>query len=461
MLMRCFSKAGTGLGVSGGGGVVKRPLLVCLALCAALLLGGCAPLNFQNVNDLLRAPELGQGMGDIQKALVAELNTADIQYKYPKEGSQRGPILMADLNGDGKDEGVLVYSLGASAEKSSIVNLAVLEQNDEDEWQVTYQMQGLDTEVASFQAVDLLGTGAMQLLVGYGNSNLTTRTLCLYTYSQQSLTQELQQGYSRYELGDFSGSGGSDLLVVTPENDQGGLMLRYYPTAEGHFLEQPAAIALDTNFQSCSGIYAGISAAIEGENGPEERRMIVVDGLTSTGLLSSQILYFQPQGPYFYTIGDTNPLRGVSSRANSLLKSADIDEDGVVEIPKQVKEITTPRADKRLEFVNWLDCSVTAVNPEIEPTVKQFGLVDSDRSFYIHLPEAWRDKVEVVDGSGKGEWRMQRISSGETLLSLETVAAGSAQLGATLLPGTSDTYLVPSTALTPMERETLQAFALS
>ncbi len=428
----------------------KRILIsICLLLSLAFFLPGCSPLAFQNVNDLLRAPELGRGQGEIQKALATYLGEQP-EYKYPKEGDWRSPLILEDLNGDGSKEGVLLYSLSGSATagRGNNVYVAVLEYQ-QGAWVVTQDIEGPGTEVASFETTKLLNNGKSQLLVGFStSSSLGNKTLSIYEYAGGQLAELAYPApYSRYELADFSGQGGIELVIVSPDDQKESMKLQYIPTAGGTLDMSPAPVMLDANFASCSGIYPTSSETGE--------RMLILDGKTDKGVLYSDILRFS--GEHFYKVEDGGVLTGETARANALLTSRDIDGDGIVEIPQRLglTEIVTLAGDKKLEYVQWIDFT----GPEA--VSKQFGLVDTGKGVYIRLPESWQDTVRVEDGQNDGEWYIRREDTREKLLSLLIFEAGqSPPPDALLVSRVSGAYLVPSISLMAAERNLISVTSL-
>lgn len=330
--------------------MAKKPLFLCLGFSLAVIvfLAGCSPFGFRSMNDLLRAPALGREQGEIQKALADTLNEKP-QYKYPKEGDNRSPLIMADLNNDGRDEGVVLYTMPgvsmASPESSGTVNVAVLEKLDES-WVVTQDVKGWGTEVASFQIAELLGDGTKQILVGYGTAGLKNKELAIYQYVNSKLERvQWKLPYSKYEIGDFTGRGTNDLLLVSLESlSEQPLQLYYLPTQDGKFLESQR-VPLNANFESCSGLYPSI--------GPEGKRVVVVDGVVKN-MLVSQLVYYPNEEGQFYTYAESQRVQ--VARQSMILKSRDIDGDGIVEIPRRVglDEISTP-AGKSLNLWNgWI-----------------------------------------------------------------------------------------------------------
>lgn len=434
--------------------MIKKLMAVLLCMVLSLLLAACTPFASQNVNDLLRAPVLGQGQDEIQRALKAYLDNEEPQYRFPKEGEWRSPLIKGDLNGDGRDEAVLLYSIAETSplakEMGANVYVAVLEQVGA-EWVVVQNEQGLSTDVASVALADLLGDGSNELLIGFSTPSLNAKTLALYTYQAQTLAMVHKFDYSRYEIGNFTGENSTDLVVVSRDNEVGGLSLQHVPTMDGEFVELPMPVKLYLNFVNCVGIKAS--------TGYNAERLLVVDGAISieTGALASQFVYYS--GERFYTLDDAASLTGATARLNPLLKSRDIDGDGAVEIPLRIgrNEIQTPSADKRLEYIEWMDFTGEGE----EPVMKEYGLLDSDRGVYVQLPEAWRGAVMVVDGTERGEWQLQNRATMATLLTMRTIEPGNQPpMGSQRAPGTTSSYLVYANGLTADEKDLIRMVSM-
>ncbi len=430
---------------------MNKRILACLFLCALLFLAACAPIASPNLNELLRAPALGAEQGKMQKALADYLG-AEPEYKFPKEGSWHSPLIVADLDGNGTSECVLLYSLAANATAGHGVNvyIAVLEQRD-GEWVVTQgDIEGPSTEVASLEVAPLYGGKSRQLIIGFTTQSLNPKTLVLYEYKEGVLFPVKQMPYSRYQLADFSGNGGTELVVVSPDDQSQGLQLWYLPVTDGKFADA-APITLDPskNVRTCDGLYPGVDA--------EGNRLLVIDGSTDQSMTLSQIAHFS--GDHFYIIDDAGAMLAATSRKNPLLllRSRDIDGDKIIEIPLRVgkNEITTPRADKRLEYVEWMDFTGE------EPVRKEFGILDSSRGVYVRLPDEWLETTRVRDGAGAGEWAIEDARSLETFLTVRELDSGEQPpQDALLVSRVTNTYLIFSGHIRLADRQKIKATSM-
>ncbi len=427
--------------------------ILCLVIAFLMLFSGCAAFETQNIYELLRAPKLSGGQDEIQEVLRAYLGGEEPYYVFPKKGDIRSPLTWIDLNGDGKTEVILLYTMPdgteAHSEKGNNVYIAVL-QEIEGEWQVVVDAPGPPnfTEVESMEISNLLHDDTRQMIIGFATSNFNTKMFGLYTYEQDVLENLYMMEYSSYAIGEFTQVGSADLVVVSASDQLEGMQLYYIPTEDGEFspdrsLEQ---VQLDDIFIACVGIHAS-----RGEDG---ERIIVVDGETAAGTLASQIVYYS--GERFFTVDNSTTLRGPTTRMNPLLHTKDINSDGVAEIPIAIgsEYIMTPAADKQLTYIGWMDF---VTDPDQAPVQKEFGLLDSDRNVYISLPSEWQGEVSILDGEDEGEWILQERNTRKELMYVDEFGEGDVlPLGAERIPGSVNNYLVMQSTVTSSERQEIE-----
>ncbi|MEG1549770.1 MAG: hypothetical protein RR395_05010, partial [Ruthenibacterium sp.] len=242
---------------------MKKQLL-CVILTFVLLLTGCEGTfgGINNVEELLRAPQTEPLQSDVQKALNGYLGET-LQLKYPRGGDVLSPVLFADFEGDGETEAAVLYT---TESKGQNVHLAILEKRA-DGWEVSYEIEGLSTEISSVEMVALKEQGT-QILVGYANATLSDLYLAVYDYKNETVTPLYQQAYDAYLAADFSGNGVKDLVVVPPTT-QPGALTAVLLHAEETEMRGVQTFPLDERFLECKGLYVTKSG---------ETRGLVVDG---------------------------------------------------------------------------------------------------------------------------------------------------------------------------------------
>lgn len=426
----------------------KTLAVLCMAV---FLFAGCVPFANQNINELLHAPALGQGIADIQKVLADYLGESP-QYKFPKEGEWRSPYVLTDLDGDGNDEAILFFSTAGSnipGRVSNNVYIALLAQHD-GQWSVVQETQGPDSELASVVVASLYADDTKQLILGFASTtSLTSKTIMLYSYENEKVNEVLLEGqFTKFLLGDFTGTGRSDIALVSAAEES--LQLNFLSgitteTGEKTYGYVQTTVALQKLFETCE--------ALTPSRGPDGERLLVVDGkMKNNTLLISQILYLSGSSGGFYTLDDSSgastEFANKTSRSSTLLISRDIDGDGMIEIPVDwqdntgEKEVTLTN-DYKLQYVEWVNFLSD------EPQPKQFGVLDVGRGIYVRLPAAWQEalysgRYRMEEGARRSLWKVVDVRTGEVLMELRTLSSAEIPPGESKrIPGEVNMYVFP------------------
>lgn len=395
-----------------------------LAFCG--LLAGCSALGIgvAGVDELLRAPRLSGQYSEVQKALNAYLGES-AQLKYPTGGEYLSPFLFEDWDGDGAQDAAVFYTCAA---KGQNVHLAILEQ-DETGWFVTQEQEGLSTGVESVTAAAMRDAPGTQLVVGYGNSQ-GDRFLAVYTYGQETLATVLQQTYSEFLLEDITGNSAQDLVVIGAE-DGGPLKLQLLTNVDGSFhLAQELGLG---GAQGADGagqeLFTGC-ATLASSIGEDGSHYLVIDGWTggSGTYLASGILHYNGRLQQLerYTPLAVEDLYSTTLRYFGILRSADIDGDGAVEIPVELGEeggVVSLTQDRRFCFVAWQDYTSEY---RVE---KSYGVLDAEYGYYLALPPEWKGRVFLGENEANDAWEVRGLEDESVYLSVRIGQAGSAPAG--------------------------------
>lgn len=382
-----------------------KKIIKCIAmLLCCTILSACTSPTFmsRNIEDFLRVPQADPKQSAVQKGLVSYLGET-MQLKYPRGGSEMTPFIVRDFDDDGVDEAAVLYT---TQSKGKNVHLAILEKIS-DTWEVTYELEGLSTEV-EYVEIAKLDTNCLGLVIGYAGATLTDKYLAVYSYKDETVNRLLEQSYTRYMLTQLSDKGTNELFIIT----RGALSLQLAGMVNGEYKIRQS-IPLDERLVSCEGLYCGKNANGAG---------IVVDGLLATGSLASQFFSYENDVLIAHDkVGDEN-LFDKTRRFQKRLLSYDIDTDGSIEIPRVTSAINTLATTKRFYYVTWQDFMLDSPN-------KSTGIYDALYGYYIRLPETWPDKLTLIDDStSDGNWQLLD-SEGNTYLSAR-IASPKASSGA-------------------------------
>lgn len=364
-----------------------------------LLLTGCAAYN--DVETLLRAPQLSGESAALQKALNSYLG-GSATLKYPASGDFLSPFAFGDWDGDGTNEAAVLYTADTT---SSNVFLAVLEPSREDSWHVSQTIEGLSSEVETFSAAHLRDATSQQILAGYGSAQ-GDRYLVVYEYDGTNLNTIISNRYSEMVLGDFTGKGDTqDLVLALPtDTEYGGVTLQLLTNVEGEFRSYQTLNLGEGSYSGCAALSAG--------QGRDDAMYLVMDAWSgSNSLVSDIILYDSETGflqPY-HPPGLSDPQRS-TLRYHTELLSRDIDGNGTVDIPMELDdggELKSP-LDKSLVFLLWKDYATS------DGGRSNFGVYDSQNHFYMSLPESMHGSI-MIRSNQKGNGWLICNSDGTTI----------------------------------------------
>ena len=374
--------------------IKKRQAIWVLCIACLFLLTACGGVSLtgQNVEELLRAPQLSSTQNAVQTALNQYLGET-LQLKYPRGGDEMAPLLFEDLDGDGAQEAVVLYATEAGAKT---VNVAVLEQTGED-WNVAYDLPGLGAEVAQVEVVTLLQEGK-QLVIGYANANMTEKYLVAYGYVNGQLHVMTTQAYDAYTAYDLFDTGFQQLLLVPPATQPGALSLQVYEAGAGAVTLRQS-ISLDERLTRCTALEATKSG---------RRRGIVVSAELSAGGAANQVLCADGGELVLWPRGASGQVVDASSRTYSTLTVRDLWQRGTLYVPCLTQSLSTKTTSQRYYAVEWRDYLS-------DTGVAQFGMFDAVLGVYVRVPLYWKDSVSLADGLEEGTFRICRKDSGETL----------------------------------------------
>ena len=392
--------------------------LACVLLC--LLLAGCSmPGEQVQVEELLRAPKLSGDYGDVQTALNDWLGES-AQLKYPMQGDLLSPFLLQDLDGDGRQDAAVLYTTA----QSSNVCIAILQKDDADIWHVRQNVEGLADTVESVGLAQLQPGDATQLVVGYTAAQ-GDHYLAVYSYTDGVLSTILEQQYQQYLVGDITGGGNQDLILMSTLED-GGVQIELLTVDKEGSFQQVAVMGLSANrFAGCASVAAGVGA--------DGRHYLVLDGWTgiSGNNLASVLLRFDEDTQQMVPADQisTEKLYTASLRNVPSLVSQDLDGDGIVEIPTQPDEagLLNMSQSRRMDFIVWMD--YTSPHPE-----KSFGLLDEETNCYIELPMEWEGNLKLTDSEQyDGAVELRTVDDDQLVMTLRLVRTTSSLKGWTRL----------------------------
>ncbi|MBR5521069.1 MAG: hypothetical protein IKU54_03645 [Oscillospiraceae bacterium] len=377
--------------------------LICLLFPLMLLLTGCSGIaSRNNILSLLSSPKLSQRESRIITAINQHLGQ-DIVLKYPKKGENISPIQFADLNSDGTEEAVVLYS---AENTGSNVRMAVLTQNDE-EWSVFFDKEGYGSEVYKISFEKLTGKPDKQIVTGYTFSDSSEKITTVYFTDKLNISAENTYACQDYVIHDITGDGYGDILLAGINAENQRTQLKILSAHYSDYLTSIATKQISVKNATVTGIAFSKSDLAQGE-------VILLDYSDSYRRVYTEAIRLE--GYNIESILSPDVVQKIWDE-NYSLNSRDIDEDGYYETPTIIDDGNPYTFN--LKQMEWT-CFLLE-----EPVRKYYGICESDSGLFFPLPYEWQGLITLANGE-EGEWGVIRTSSGRPLVNFSLIPAGGA-----------------------------------
>lgn len=293
---------------------MKVQRLLAAALAAALLLSGCTSLSLSGP-DILAPPKAAGHRAEIQSMIEKDSGGA-YSLIYPASGSYKSGIIMHDTDGDGADESVALYTAADGTPRL----LTASEQDGH--YKATGVIQLRSANVTGLDFADFNADGTEELVICFDGSTPLS-SLAAYIGGENLTEIGIAEGFTDYVTGDFDGNSAADILLLTPADGKNPAQASLTVYGEDGFSEK-SSCEVDPSVVSYAQLsFDYISEDIKGA---------IADGNRDSGEYTTQLLYYDSAAHML-----VNPLYLNSSYAESArtcaVTSADIDGDGVIEVP--------------------------------------------------------------------------------------------------------------------------------
>lgn len=352
---------------------LKRSIVILLAICICVAFCGC---DFaQNTDDMVSPPELTGDMSPIADALYAVAG-ANCDLKYPTEGTHRSAIVLEDINGDGIFEAFAFYS--TSGDEMTTMHINVICQR-EGKWVSVSDQTIVATGVEMVDFCDLNSDGVEEILVGWDVNGTSEKQLSVFTFLENTLTQQLLQAYTSFLCCDLDSNGTNEIFVhLLNASEKSNKAIIYSYNENG--MAQTAGCIMDGSVKSAA---APVLSALS--NG---QKAIYIDEIKGVGAIT-EVLYIS-KGELINPLLDNE----ISFENNSTLRAAslgikDINQDKILEIPVAAELPNAVSDGEKLYYTNW--CSF---NGE-KLSIKLVAIVNTVDGYYLTVPNSMVGYVAV------------------------------------------------------------------
>lgn len=371
--------------------LLKRLKMAVVCLCG-LALSGCSAVSF-TVDGLLNAPKLTEEQSEIHQALIASVGS-NITLKYPKSGENRSAYVIANIDNEPDNEALVFYEYNSGDVGDDGLRVNVLDKDENGKWYSVKELAGAGTDVDRVIISPMGDYNHIDVLVGYQTITSEDRTLEIYSYRDGDFKRVGLDTYSILETLDINSDGYNELITIerTTNAETGAV------TAKASLLDiEDGEIVKEDGIDMCSNV-SSYAASVTGLLN-KEHEAIFIDGVNADGNLQTEIVYYRYSSLQ-------NPMQISSDKLLSLCTrpagyySADMDGDGIVEIPytQPMTGYENAIPDEMVYLTSW-----NVYEDFFSLTEKYRGYYALSDGYFFAFPNRWRDLVTVKRDTETGE----------------------------------------------------------
>ncbi len=349
-------------------------VLVLAALLMSLLCPGC--MVIKSVDELYAVPKQSSSYYDLDSVIDTAM-TGDMQYAAPVSGANQQAVQLADLDGDGSNEALVFVK--SSGEKPMKV-LIFQKQMGKFQSIATLECSGSSFERVEYIQLD--NQPGLELLVGLQVSEQVPHALSVYAFRDGQIVELLNASYAAYTTADLDQDGISELCLLR-QDSTGNVATFYDSDTYGNLLQQAEA-----SFSVGSG---AIRRLITGsmENGTPAIFVASTYGQPDDGALVTDIFAIRDG-----TFTNISLQRGTDSSSqtvrNYTVYAADVDADGIIELPRPKKLRTLYGSEDEYWLITWYNMDLDGVVHEKLTTYHNFS-----GGWFIEVPADWRRSLTI------------------------------------------------------------------
>lgn len=352
----------------------KHRFLKVLAgsLLFTALMTGC---SVRSADELYALPKQSDGYYDLQKA-IDDVMGQGASYAGPLSGSNQQAVQLADLDGDGQDEAIVFTRTSGTKPLKAYI----FDRNGEN-------IGVIEGDGSAFDAVEyaqLDGEPGLEIIVGRQLSDQIVHSLSAYTYCDGSPVELISANYTEFVTADLDGDDRKDLFILRMDSETRNGVAELYRFRDGiMFREQEADLSAGARQikRIISGYVAqGVPAVFVASSYEEDTIITDIFAFSGNQFLNVALM------------GETG-LNAQTVR-NYHVYATDIDEDGIIELPMPMVLPSTRSGEETYWSIDWYSLSADGGR-----NVKQSTFHNYAASWYLVLPQSWRDHLSVSRGN--------------------------------------------------------------
>ena len=346
---------------------------ILLVLAVALTLSGC---GFVQSDELYQLPKYSPDYAFLQDAVDEEMD--GLAYCAPISGPNRQPVQTADLTGDGIAE----YLVFARSKADMSLHVLIFQKNEG----ICKKIAELESNGSDFSQVEYVEADdhpGMELVLGRQVSDQVPGSVSVYSLHGEDILELMHTQYNRFITCDLDQDSRSDLVVIASSSlDSRSASARLYRCGQDNFyLAGEAELSFPV-----SAIQKIVWGSLQ-----NFAPAVFIAGLVDEETLQTDVLAWRSETFRNISASGTSG-NSVGTRRDQLIYAEDVDEDGVLELPKlgNAKVVENGITAKDQYLICWY-----ALNPQGDAINKMHTFHNFKNGWYLQLKGDWAQRVFV------------------------------------------------------------------
>ncbi len=308
---------------------IKAILLIVISVFVCVVFSSCNTGSLiRPVNSLITPPLYYEEYEELVEEFNRKVNS-EVSFCSPNTGDYRSAIVVEDLDSDGSNEALIFYR---DSRDENVVRMHYFN-TAEGKWISKGDFNGYGNRVESVEITDMDGDGKSEIIVNWNTSGVASgNTLSIYRSSRfEDKYKEISNEIcSVSEIVDIDSNGKKDLFFIT-QNNVSGVNQRIAKVMKlfGDTVIQMGEIKIDPNVSG----YTSVKTEKSAEDSP---LMIYVDALKGESQMITEVIYWDSEESTLCApLLDTETLTNNLTLRYEPVASADVNNDGVIDIPVQ------------------------------------------------------------------------------------------------------------------------------
>lgn len=385
--------------------------VIIIALSACILFSSCDSAEIiRPVDSLLSPPLYHEEYESLVEAFYEKVDK-NVLFCSPQKGDYRSAIIVEDIDSDGETEALIFYKDGV---ESSVARMHYFNVID-GKWVSRGDFNGYGNEIEKTVITDMDGDGNSELIVIWrvsGVSSSSIMSVYRTSYKFDEYKEISNEMCTVCEVTDMDGDSKEEIFYMN-QVTVSGIAQRYARVMKlsGDTVVLMGEARVDPNISS----YTSVKTEKASGDSPLK---IYVDALKGESQMITELIYWDKEKSELCApLLDTETMTNTATLRYEPVASADINNDGVIDIPVQSEILGDESATESIYITKWIDYS------DDEPETVANTLINYTDGYMIYLDDSDLDRTGIRNYRSQNCWVVYRTdSNGESLGELYSVS---------------------------------------